>query len=72
MGYSGAIGKSHIATFQTATQTPIQGGTTLVFTMSQQFPDGVHSIGKFRLFADQEAPVGDSVQTSENPDAKDN
>lgn len=71
-GIAGAVGKSHMATFQTATQTPIQGGTTLVFTMSQQFSDGEHSIGKFRLFADQKTPVGDSVQTPEKPDAKDN
>ena len=71
-GIAGAIGKSHIATFQTAAQTPIKGGTTLVFTMSQQFPDGEHSIGKFRLFADQKTPVGASVQTPEKPNAKDN
>ena len=71
-GIAGSIGRSHIATFQTAAETPIQGGTTLVFTMSQQFSDGQHSIGKFRLFADQKTPVGDSVQTPEKPDAKDN
>ena len=40
--------------------------------MSQQFPDGEHSIGKFRLFADQKTPFGDSVQTPEKPNAKDN
>ncbi len=56
-GIAGSIGRSHIATFQTATQTPIQGGTTLVFTMSQQFSDGQHSIGKFRLFVEQGTPV---------------
>ncbi len=71
-GIGGAIGRPHIATFQTAAETPIQGGTTLVFTMSQQFSDGQHSIGKFRLFADQKTPVGDSVQTPEKLNAKDN
>ena len=71
-GIAGSIGRSHIATFQTAAETPIKAGTTLVFTMSQQFSDGQHSIGKFRFFADQKAPVGDSVVTPEKPNAKDN
>ena len=71
-GIAGSIGRSHIATFQTATQTPIQGGTTLVFTMSQQFSDGQHSIGKFRLFVEQGTPVSNAVKAPEQPVEKDN
>ena len=71
-GIAGAIGKSHIATFQTAAHTPIKGGTTLVFTMSQQFPDGEHSIGKFRLFVEQGTSGSDSVKTPDKPAEKDN
>ena len=71
-GIAGSIGRSHIATFQTATQTPIQGGTTLVFTMSQQFSDGQHSIGKFRLFVEQGMPGSNAVKAPEQPVEKDN
>ena len=70
-GVAGAVGKSHIATFQTAAQTPIQGGTTLIVTMSQQFQDGQHSIGKFRLFAKQKKSDTTSVKTSDKPNTKD-
>ena len=69
-GVAGAVGKSHIATFQTASQTPIQGGTTLIVTMSQQFQDGQHSIGKFRLFAKQKKSDTTSVRTSAKPNTK--
>ena len=71
-GISGREGKSHVATFQTAAQTPIQGGTTLVFTLSQQYPDGKHSIGKFRLFVEQGTSGSDSVKTPDKPAEKDN
>ena len=71
-GIAGSIGRSHIATFQTAAETPIQAGTTLVFTMSQQFSDGQHSIGKFRLFVEQGTPKSNAVQAPQQPVEKDN
>ena len=71
-GVAGSIGRSHIATFQTAAETPIQAGTTLVLTMSQQFSDGQHSIGKFRLFVEQGTPGSNTVKAPEQPVEKDN
>ena len=71
-GIAGSIGRSHIATFQTAAETPIKAGTTLVFTMSQQFSDGQHSIGKFRLFVEQGMPESNAVKVPEQPVKKDN
>ena len=71
-GIAGSIGRSHIATFQTAAETPIQAGMTLVFTMSQQFSDGQHSIGKFRLFVEQGTPGSNAVKAPEQPVEKDN
>jgi len=71
-GVAGSVGRSHIATFQTAAETPIQAGTTLVLTMSQQFSDGQHSIGKFRLFVEQGTPSSNTVKAPEQPVEKDN
>ena len=60
-GIAGAIGKSHSAVFTMKEAPVIKEGSVLAFALSQQFTDGRHSIGKFRLLVEQEeqnsAPV---------------
>ena len=53
-GIAGAIGKSHSAVFTIQEAQVIEGGSVLAFVLSQQFTDGRHSIGKFRLLVEQE------------------
>ncbi len=43
------VGKSRVATFETKTDIKFEGGATLSFTLDQQYQDGKHNIGKFRL-----------------------
>jgi hypothetical protein len=43
------LGKSHEATFETKTDVGHEGGSILTITISQQYPDGKHVLGKFRL-----------------------
>ena len=43
------FGKDHIAIFETKNAAGQDGGAILTFAMSQQFPDGAHLLGKFRL-----------------------
>jgi len=51
------FGVPHVAIFEVATPIANTEGTTLTFTLDQQFPGKDHSIGKFRL----------SVTTSKGP-----
>ncbi len=44
------FGKPHEATFETKTDVGGEGGSLLTITISQQYPDGKHALGKFRLF----------------------
>ncbi len=53
-GIAGAIGKSHSAVFTIKGAPVIKEGSVLAFVLSQQFTDGRHSIGKFRLLVEQE------------------
>ena len=53
-GIAGAIGKSHSAVFTIEGAPVIKEGSVLAFVLSQQFTDGSHSIGKFRLLVEQE------------------
>ncbi|QDU27973.1 hypothetical protein ETAA8_30650 [Anatilimnocola aggregata] len=50
-GVSPDLGKTHIAIFETKTDAGAAGGTVLTFTLSQQYQDGTHALGKFRLSA---------------------
>ena len=43
------LGKPHTALFETKADVKHEGGTVLTITLSQQFQDGMHSLGKFRL-----------------------
>jgi hypothetical protein len=45
------FGQSHTAIFETKTDAGAAGGSLLTLTFSQQFPDGKHTLGKFRLSA---------------------
>jgi hypothetical protein len=44
------FGKPHEATFETKSDAGGEGGSLLTITISQQYPDGKHALGKFRLF----------------------
>jgi hypothetical protein len=56
-----ASGKSHTAVFETKVDQGHAGGSLLTFTLSQQFPDGKHLLGRFRLsVTDATRPVAGS------------
>ena len=43
------FGKTHTAVFEAGAEVKHEGGTLLTITLSQQFADGTHSLGKFRI-----------------------
>lgn len=51
------FGKPHTAVFETRADIAHEGGTALTLSLLQQYPDGMHTIGKFRI----------SVTTSPRP-----
>jgi hypothetical protein len=56
-----AFGQAHTAIFETKVDQGHAGGSLLTFTLSQQFPDGKHLLGRFRLsVTDAQRPVGGS------------
>lgn len=48
------FGKDHALTFEIAPEVNLPAGSLLVFTIEQQFADGTHNLGKFRLSLLQE------------------
>lgn len=53
--------ESHFATFETSADVGGDGGSLLTFRMSQQFADGMHLLGKFRISVTNSArPFGQS------------
>jgi hypothetical protein len=54
-----AFNQSHSAIFETAAGVGTDGGTVLTFSMVQQFQDGTHSLGHFRIsVTNSPRPVG--------------
>jgi len=51
------FGKTHTATFEATTDAGFDGGSLLIFKLSQQYQDGKHLLGRFRI----------SVTTSPRP-----
>jgi len=47
----GGVGRTHTALFETKTDVDVEGGSRLQFTLNQQYQDGQHSLGRFRLSA---------------------
>ncbi len=43
------FGKPHTATFETTADAGFDGGTLLTFKLSQQYQDGKHLLGRFRI-----------------------
>jgi hypothetical protein len=43
------FGKTHEAIFETKSDIAHDGGCLLTLTLSQQYPDGMHLLGKFRI-----------------------
>ena len=56
-GIGGGTGKPQSLTVDVAPDTVPPAGGTLVVTLDQQYQDGKHAIGKFRLFVVQEPPA---------------
>jgi hypothetical protein len=46
---SGQTGRSHWATFETKTDLGSEGGTVITVVMNQNYTDGKHTLGKFRI-----------------------
>jgi hypothetical protein len=46
---SGATGKEHTATFDIAPDVNLPAGAPLAITIDQQYADGTHALGKFRI-----------------------
>lgn len=46
---AGGIGKPHEATFVVHPDTPLAAGAPVTITLDQQYADGQHALGKFRL-----------------------
>ncbi|MFM7245402.1 MAG: WD40 repeat domain-containing protein [Planctomycetaceae bacterium] len=46
---AGGIGRSHEATFVVHPDTPLAAGAPVTITLDQQYTDGQHALGKFRL-----------------------
>ena len=56
---SPAFNQNHMAIFELAADTGGEGGTRLSFDLVQQFPDGAHTLGRFRLsVTNSPRPVG--------------
>ena len=53
---SGGTGKEHVATFDIAPETKIPAGAPLAITIDQQYADGTHTLGKFRISVVQDVP----------------
>lgn len=52
------FGKTHTAIFETKTDVGGEGGSVVSLTLSQQYPDGMHVLGKFRIsVTDAKRPV---------------
>lgn len=56
---SPAFNQNHAAIFETTANAGGDGGSTLTFSMSQQFQDGTHTLGRFRIsVTNSPRPVG--------------
>jgi hypothetical protein len=56
---SPAFNQPHVAVFETRQDVGKAGGTVLTFALSQQYQDGRHSLGRFRLaVTSSKRPVG--------------
>jgi hypothetical protein len=51
-----SFGKRHAAAFALKSPVKFDGGAILTFTLDQQYPDGKHLLGKFRLSATNAKP----------------
>jgi hypothetical protein len=51
----GGQGKEHAATFEVAADTKLPAGSPLAITIDQQYDDGTHALGKFRISVVQDA-----------------
>jgi hypothetical protein len=50
------VGKDHALTYDVAPDVALPAGSVLVFTIEQQFADGTHNLGKFRISLLQSPP----------------
>ncbi len=65
-------GKAHTAIFRLPAEVMLPAGAPLLVTLDQQYSDGTHAIGKFRLSVVQapaEPPAPDSPESPDQPAA---
>ena len=55
-GIAGGTGQQHSVTFDIAPEVKVPAGSPLTITIDQQYADGQHALGKFRLTVLQAAP----------------
>jgi hypothetical protein len=74
---SGGTGKEHVATFDIGPETKIPAGAPLAITIDQQYADGTHTLGKFRISVVQDvppaaatAPAAAKPEADKKPDAE--
>ena len=51
------VGKDHSVMFELAPDVVLPAGSVLLFTIDQQFADGAHNLGKFRISLLQDPPA---------------
>jgi len=54
---AGGVGGSHTATFAVHPESSLPAGTPVTITLDQQYADGQHTLGKFRLSVVQQPPT---------------
>ena len=54
---SGGTGKEHAATFDIAPDVKLPAGAPLAITIDQQYADGTHNLGKFRISVVHDMPA---------------
>ena len=68
---SGGTGKEHVATFDIAPDVKLPAGAPLAITIDQQYADGTHTLGKFRIAIVQDAPpAATPAPAAAKPDAE--
>jgi len=67
---SGGTGKEHVATFDIAPDVKLVAGAPVAITIDQQYADGTHTLGKFRISVVHAAAPAAPPAPAAKPDAE--
>jgi WD40 repeat protein len=67
-GVAGGTGDRHAAVFEVAKEPAVPGGATVSIVVDQQYADGVHSLGKFRLSVEQASAQSPTAEQAKADD----